>query len=240
MEFSKKDVQKGLILPRSITLELAYLIGVFVGDGSINVRLSKKEYLIKCVGNPRDEKELYNGVVGPLFKKVFGFIPDIRLKDSNTTYGFVVYSKSLVSYLTNVIGLPIGQKYDKLSVLPSITSNDKFIVSFLRGLFDTDGCITFKKRYRDYPYYPVISFSSKSKTLVKEVSHILNSYGFNIVEYYDYKVKDKRIIKGFTIINRVELNGKDNLELWMKTIGFLSPKHIAKIEKYGKNSGRRI
>jgi len=55
-----KEVIKKLILPKEITEDLAYFCGVLAGDGSIGYRENKKEYCIKCVGNPADEQDYYN------------------------------------------------------------------------------------------------------------------------------------------------------------------------------------
>ena len=225
----------------SINPDLAYLCGVFAGDGSINFRKNKNEYLLKCVGNPNDEKDFYLNVVGPKFKNIFGFIPNIKYCDGGTTFGFIVYSKELVNYLTQNICLPLGKKYDSL-IIPKIFLKDKKLtINFIRGVFDTDGCISFKKRYRSYPYYPVISLSSKSQHFIQENAKLLKSYGFKVVEIYNYKIKDKRILNGFTIINRIELNGRENFKLWLQEIDFFSPKHLDKIDRYWKeSSGRRI
>jgi ferredoxin-fold anticodon binding domain-containing protein len=69
--------------------------------------------------------------------------------------------------------------------------------------------------------------------LIKEIADILKELGFKIVEIYDYRVKDKRIKEGYTIINRLELNGRNNLKLWLSNIKFYSPKHLKKIK--GRN-----
>ena len=72
---NKKDREKGLILPRKVSKDLAYLCGIFAGDGSIAYREKKKDYLIECGGDPKEEVSFYHKVVGPLFEKVFGFVP---------------------------------------------------------------------------------------------------------------------------------------------------------------------
>jgi len=149
--FSSKDKIKGLSLPEKVSRELAYLCGVFMGDGSIYNRISKKEHVLKCVGNPKDEQAFYFKIIGPYFRKVFGFLPSLRYYDSNTTFGFSVYSKALFDFLTKIIGLPSGKKYSLLKI-PFIFKKDKLLViNVLRGLFDTDGCITFKKNTRKHP-----------------------------------------------------------------------------------------
>lgn len=232
MILSAKDKKKGLIIPTQMTSEMAYLAGVFAGDGSLSFRPDKQEYSLKCVGNPKDEKEFYFEVVGPRFKKVFGFLPQIKYFDQQITFGFRIFSKSLVIYLTDVIDLPLGSKYNSLKVPLIFKANKKLLISFIKGVFDTDGCISFKKKYQNIPYYPVISFSSKNEAFVKEISNILKEEGFKITERYSYKVKDFRIKSGFTTISRIELNGKANLALWLEKIGFFSPKHLEKVRTY--------
>ncbi len=239
---SRNDKARGLRLPIRPSSKLAYLCGIFTGDGSIFQRPDKKDYLLKCVGNPKDEQELYHQVIGPFFEEVFGFLPNIRLHDSGTTFGFGVLSKGLFTFLTEKVGLVNGKK-DGMLGIPAVFRQDKqLIVPFLRGLFDTDGCMCFKKRYRKYPYYPVISLSSSSEKLIKEVAGVLKDFGFRIVEIYNYKVPDKRAKNGFTIINRIEMNGFENLRLWLSVIGFASPKHLNKIKMNykEKNSGEWI
>lgn len=232
--FSSKDKLKGMKIPEKESANLAYLCGIFAGDGSINIREHKKDYYLKCVGNPYDETELYTKVIGPLFKDVFGFLPNIREHDSKTTYGFIIYSKVLIFYLTKKIGLPVGKKYDTLTIPSVFLKDNNLTTHFVRGLFDTDGCISFKKKYKDKPYYPVISLSSKSATFVKEVASYLKKEGFKLAELYNYKVSDKRIKCGFTVISRIDLNGAYNFNLWLNKIRFWSPKHLKKIEKWGE------
>ena len=72
---SKKDKLRGLKIPPKITPNLAYLCGIFAGDGSINFREKKKEYSIKCVGNPKDEKPFYRKII-----EIFGNILSIYPK----------------------------------------------------------------------------------------------------------------------------------------------------------------
>ena len=235
---NKKELHKGLKLPKNLTKELAYLCGILIGDGSIQYRKEKNEYRIKCVGNPKDEKEFYYDIISPHFNKVFGFAPTMKFHDSKTTFGFIIYSKSLFNYLTQVIKLTNGKK-DKNLMIPKIFLKDKpLLISVIRGIFDTDGCICFKKKYTLVPYYPVISLSSQSKKLISQVVSVLKKEGFKVVETYDYKFKDLRAKQGFTVISRLELNGKKNMYTWLCKIGFSNPKHLKKIGKV--NSGERI
>ena len=234
ISLSNKDKLKGLKIPKKITSSLVYLIGVFAGDGSLGYRPNKYEYSLKCVGNPKDEQEFYYDIIKPKFKEVFGFSLKIKHFDKGTTFGFRIFSKSLVLYLTKIIGLPLGPKYKSLKIPPKILSNKKRSKYFIKGLFDTDGSISFKKRYKDYPYYPVISLSSKSDSFTRKIACWLKERNFKIVEKYNYKVLDKRVKLGYTLISKIEMNGKNNLVLWLNTVGFSSPKHLKKIKEYWK------
>lgn len=225
---------KKVNIPNEVSEDLAYICGILAGDGSINYRRNKNEYSVACVGNPADEKGLYFDIIKPKFDNLFGVDITPRLYNGGTTFGFVIFSKIIVIYLTKVIGLPIGKKYENLRI-PDLFKKDEILtINFIRGLFDTDGCMCFKRRYRKEPYYPVITLALKGDRLVREVAHYLRGAGFKVSERYNYIVKDKRIPKGFTTISRIDLNGNKNLELWNQKIGFFSPKHLAKIERYYK------
>ncbi|MBI2107324.1 hypothetical protein HYT57_05055 [Candidatus Woesearchaeota archaeon] len=232
--YSKKDKIKGLILPNNYTPNLAYLCGIFAGDGSINIRESKNDYFLKCVGNPKDEKPLYFDVIGPLFKETFGFLPNIKLYDGETTFGFVVYSRALIYYLIDKVGLPYGKKYDKLCIPKIFLRDERLLIPFLRGLFDTDGCVSFKRRHKTYPYYPVISLYSKSEPFLNDVTLSLRGLGFRVYGVYNYKKKDIRVKIGYTTISAIEIHGVNDLKLWTNKIGFWSLKHNNKIKLYWK------
>jgi len=234
ISLSRKDFSKGLILPKQLSEGLAYICGALAGDGNIHIRKHKYDYTLKCVGNPKDEILFYQTVLIPLFQTVFNFKPRIGYKDKGTTFCFVVHSRALCIYLTNIIRLPNGKKHPSLRIPKVFLISKKLKIAFLRGLFDTDGCVSFKKRHKSYPNYPVISLNSKTKGLIKQTAHILKKLGFGISETYDYKVEDKRTKKGYTIINRIDICGEKNLNHWIKTINFSSPKHLEKIKKVAR------
>ena len=211
---------------------MAYICGVLVGDGHISYRERKKTMVIKIVGNPKDEKEFYWEVIGPKFQELFDVSLKIKYHDSKTTFGFTFFSKTIGKYLTEFIKLPEGRKYESLRVPEIFAKNKNFLIEFIRGVFDTDGCITFKKRYKDYPYYPVISLYSRSDLFIKDISRILKNLGFRIVESYNMIKSDNRVKNGYTIISCIEMKGRSNLDLWLEKIGFYSPKHLEKIKKY--------
>jgi hypothetical protein len=84
------------------------------------------------------------------------------------------------------------------------------------------------KRYGDVSYYPKIKGDSKSKLLIEQIENILKKY-LHVKPVVSYNVKrfDKRTGKT-TTINTIELNGKKNLKLWMRSIGFNNTEIITK------------
>jgi len=237
IKITNYDRLRKLKLPTHITPELAYLCGVLAGDGSITYRKEHNEYCINCVGNPKDEKIFYHQIIAPLFKKVFGITLRIKYHHKHTTYGFSLYSKSIYLYFTQKIGLPTGVKHDTLHVPPRFLQKKTLTRAYLRGVFDTDGCISFKKKYQTKPYYPVITLASKSAPFIKEINNLLHKEGLHGAIVLNYHKRDPRAKRGYTQISSIDLNGTKNLFLWMNQIGFWSPKHLLKIRNWEeKNS----
>lgn len=229
IELSKYDTERGIILPPEITEDLAYLCGVLAGDGYIApLTDTKHKYNIICCGNPKDETEFYYKIIIPLFYKLFNIKLIARIR-SDGTIKVIIGSKGVHTFLTKIIKLPQGEKYNSLSIPELFLNDEKLIISFIRGVFDTDGCICFKKRYKNAPYYPVISLCSKSYRFIREISDELKILGFR-VGTYNYKVKDDRFKLGYNLISRIDLYGQYNFVLWNNFVKFSSPKHLSKIK----------
>jgi intein/homing endonuclease len=117
-------------------------------------------------------------------------------------------------YLTKY--LPLGQKKGKLRVPFEILQSKPFTLSFLSGVFDTDGSYYLRKGR------PVIVLSSATKEFIKQISNLL--YDLNITHYLglDLKQSDHRIKERFTITNRIEISSKKSISNFIKKIGFLT------------------
>lgn len=220
--FTPKEKIKGLILPKEITEDLAYFCGVLAGDGSIGFQEKKKDYWIRCVGNPKDEQEFYNSIIKPLIKKLFNLEIIPRHFDKGTTYGFNICSRSLVKYLTSEIGLPLGKKYDTLKIPPIFYSNRILVAKFIEGVADTDFHLRIRKKD-----YPVICGTSKSKNFIDEIKNFLEGEGFKIFYYVNSRF-DTRVNKQVTT-HRIEIYGRKQFLKWMNFIGFKHPKVSNKI-----------
>ena len=221
-ELTPKEKIKNLVLPKEITPELAYFCGILAGDGSIRFQEIKKQYEIRCVGNPKDEKEFYDIIIKDLIKKLFNLNIKTKLFDKGRTYGFNICSKNLVRYLTEFIGLPLGKKYDKLKIPDIFLDNKELINHFIKGVADTDFHLAVRKGY-----YPVISGASKSRSFMEEIKEFLESEGFKVC-IYERRDDDKRVNK-IVITHRIELSGYKQFSMWMQKIGFNHPKNKEKI-----------
>jgi len=222
-EMTLKERIKNLILPNELNEDLAYFCGVLAGDGSIGYREKKKEYCIKCVGNPKDEQEYYNILIKDLIKKLFNLDIKPKFHDKKTTYGFSLYSKSILRYLTEFIGLPLGKKYDKLKIPEIFMNNKKLVKSFISGVADTDFHLAIKRKN-----YPVIKGTSKSKSFMEEIKRFLESEGFKVC-MYERKQFDERVNKE-NITHDIELSGYKQFLKWIDEIGFKHPKNQEKIK----------
>jgi len=70
------------------------------------------------------------------------------------TYGVKFGSLSITLFLTKLIGLPRGKKYDTIKIPRLYLQDKKLVLSFVRGLFDTDFSFCLSKKYSTKSYYP--------------------------------------------------------------------------------------
>tara|TARA_Y100000310_G_scaffold195495_1_gene195489 strand:- start:71 stop:1102 length:1032 start_codon:yes stop_codon:yes gene_type:complete len=215
VNFSRYDKLDNIKLPDSLTPLLAEEVGIHVGDGFLSE--SRNEYRLK--GNKNDEKEYYDRYIRGLYKKLYNL--DVPLKEYETTYGFEKASKAIWAFKYKVLGIKPGRK-DNMEMLPIIKNsrNTNVLTSFIRGIFDTDGSVSFKSMYGYGPYYPVISVSLKSKKLIDGIYDILKKLGL------------KPMISPNGESWRIDLCGYERMALYSKAIGWSNPKHLNKVRRW--------
>ena len=79
IKFSKRDLEKGIKLPKKLTPNLAEIIGLHIGDGHLGYRIDKKQFVLQLMGDPKTEKLHYDKHIKKLWKKVFNI--DVPLKN---------------------------------------------------------------------------------------------------------------------------------------------------------------
>jgi hypothetical protein len=219
---SKNDVRRGVRIPAR-DKNLAELFGILTGDGYMNFYPAKNDYLIEIAGDSRNDKEYFE-YINRLFLNLFNIRPKLyQRKKQNSAY-LRVRSKGIFYFLKQT-GFVTGKK-EQISIPSWIPKNKQYMISFIRGLVDTDGSVVLKRRYQSEPHYPVINIVSKSKILINTVYAWLKQNGFSGWQGKETK-KDKRTGK-VTQNYRLELNGKKNLAKWLKEIGFSNPHKLKK------------
>ena len=197
-----------------INQDIAELTGIILGDGHIHT----KHNLITIVGSLED-LGYYKERVIPLFQKVFDKTVKIRKRNDRNAYYLLIYSKEIIDFFINCVGLKRGSKV-KAFIPKIIFSDKKLIKSFFRGLFDTDGCIKFSKQTKSINYYPRVQIALRFSPLAEELSCLFHSTGFPYGTW-----KDNR----FSGMIFYQVSGKKNTIRWFKEI---SPKNMVHRSKY--------
>lgn len=206
-----------------MTPRLAEICGIHAGDGYLRHRISKIE--LEFGGHP-EERDYYDKHVIPMINKIF----NLNIKGKTYvkgTYGFVTTNKQFCIF--NELGFPYGKKSTIVQVPKKILESKNKILCrrFLRGLFDTDGCLHFinrksTKNYgefkRRHNYYPRILIVTVSKLLAKEVSFMLEILGIKN-SVFGHQPKNNRDSYRYTIA----ISGVQGLNKWMNLIGIKNP-----------------
>ena len=212
-----------------ITSQLAEICGIHTGDGYLRNDGKRRELDIS--GNV-EEKPYYDHHVIPLFQEIFNIKIQGKFFPSRNTYGFVIRDRKIIEFM-NILGFPFGKKTSIVEVPKVIlNTNDKIIKSrFLRGLFDTDGSLTFDRRHkgkyiefkRKYHYYPRIILSTVSEKLNKQSSLLLKDLDIH------HTLQTCEPKSASNTRYRIWVLGKTQLQNWMKVVGI---KNISKLTRY--------
>jgi len=215
---------------------VAEIAGIHAGEGYLRNDGQRAELDIS--GN-NEEKEYYNNNIKRLFKESFNITINNKYWPSRRTYGFVLRNKNIIEFFHETLGFPYGKKSKTVRIPKLIMNNSKKLkCAFLRGLFDTDGSLTFDKRRGKYCLfkktnncYPRIIISTISKNLSQEVEKILLE--LNIKNYTQiYKSKNVNENKKY----KIWIHGEKNLKKWINKIGINNPCKLIKYKiwkKYG-------
>ena len=214
---------KKIILPKRSEM-LAEFFGICFGDGCLSVNESNHDYSFYVTGHLLDDKLYIENYLFEMVRNLFKIDPRLRKQKGNT---LILYarSKKLIQFLASN-GMQIGKK-NNLVIPDWIKQSPNFMKAFLRGFIDTDGSLTFKKRHTEVYYYPTISISSMNQKLILDIHTFLRENDFQLGKVVKTQDSIKGLDKTYTHF-RVFLYGKENLEKWIKSIGFSNMKHTSK------------
>ena len=174
--------------PNELTEEISLIIGYLVGDGTMT----------------RDNVIIFSSKDDDMIERYINFMNSIGLEVSkrDKSVDYVTCGKYHREYFRQ-IGLKQVDAFEK-EIPKCIMSAPKNIVSsFIRGLFDTDGCV-------DKSY---LTFCTASEKLSKQVQTVLLNFGI-------VSKREKTFNKKYnTYAYRLFIYGQ-NVDIYMKEIGF--------------------
>jgi intein/homing endonuclease len=199
----------------AINTLISELIGIHTGDGTLYKTNSGG--IVWEVRGGLDEKEYYNHIV-ILLKSIFNleFKAKFRSGGKNGCWGIQICKKEISSFFINNGFLPRSKT--KTIQIPRYIkeSNKKVKLSFIRGYFDTDGCLRFDRYNGKTHSYPKIEFASVSEVMIKDLSDMLKDLGF----------------RNYTWISRTDYKlcvaGRKMLEKWINEVEPKNAKHLNK------------
>jgi hypothetical protein len=187
---------------------LAEFAGIVMGDGGI----SRRQITITL--NRIADKEYVTFVVG-LIKKLFNVDPGINQNSRYIADNIVISRTGIVDFCVEKLGLKIGNKIRQQIDIPDwIKDNEKYCISCIRGLVDTDGSIIFHK-YKSGGKcycYKKLSYCSRSLPLLKSAGKIF---------------KKINIKHRFTKNNyEIRIEAQKEVAKYFDLIGSHNPKHL--------------
>lgn len=191
--------------------KLAEFVGILLGDGNIYVSKKARVHQIKVTCNSVTDKEYVVTFVKPLVERLFSINTHINFEKNRKGINLRVASMDLVKFLL-AIGLVVGDKIKNKATIPTwIQDDEKLLVACIRGLFDTDGTVFHPA---GKPKRWIIGFKNYNKKLIETVRRSLLRLGLHPTN-----------ITG----NAIFICRKNEIELFIRRIGFSNPKHLNKV-----------
>lgn len=184
--------------------KLAEFLGILLGDGNLN----KTSNCITIVGSLEDLIYFKKTVI-PLINELFAINPYLKKRNDRNAYYIYFNSKKIMDFLSKELNLCRGNKVNA-KIPELILHNSRLVPHFLRGLFDTDGCLKFSKQNKKINYYPRIQFCFRDTKFSKEIAILLKKSDFKFTEYTEKRVNGLRYY---------QISGEKNLEKWMNLVG---------------------
>ncbi len=154
---------EGFQLPLFLTEDIAYLVGVIMGDGHL------AEYFINIIDNSKEHIENLEKLLEENFQSNIEFFPQKNAQAWNIN----ILGKWIVRFFNFLSGQPINErKYPSLCE-PFLFQTDKVMrCAFWRGLMDADGS-----------YKSTILFGSASRRLITDFETFLQQHNITFQNY---------------------------------------------------------
>lgn len=199
--------RQNLSFPKRLTPDLAYVIGLILGDGHLANDKENKNgnwKMTVCFDNHKHMNRYCE-----IIKANFGFTPKFYFVAKKNYYDCYFSSKVVQWFFRSFFKIRAGKKGHKITIPDRILNCDSVEVAnaCIMGLFDSDGTVT--NRWA--------AFSSTSKVIVEQVFSLLQHQG--ICANKNTWIKAEKYLPLFTI----RIQQKESLKRFSELIGFSHP-----------------
>ena len=198
--------------------KLAELLGIFFGDGHLS------KYQASVTTNSKTDID-HAKFTKKLMEKLFRTTATLKTRKKEKAVRVTMSSKMVVTLL-NKLGMPIGNKIKKNLSIPNwIKSKVAYKEAFIRGIFDTDGCVYFDKHNVKNKKYGYIGWTitSYAVILLTDIIKTLKELGFSPTNTKSQK--------------SVFMRKQQEIEQYFKIIGTNNKKHYNRFKEF-KMEGR--
>jgi hypothetical protein len=171
--FRAKRSSKIIRLPLEMTADLAYFLGIVIGDGYVKmVKRNKGGYYWDIVIT--GEKN-YIELLAKITNKLFGHRPTVK-KDKRREKSYILTISSMIvfRYLTRVFGFHPGKKCGNIPRIRFVCDGSFHFRNYLSGLIDSDG-------YVSSSYAALIQKDRKFLNYIRAKSKKLLNFEFSTV-----------------------------------------------------------
>ncbi|MBT4376033.1 hypothetical protein HOD29_01520 [archaeon] len=204
---------------------IAEFIGIMLGDGNLGIYKSivkgkiKKQHRIRISLDSRNER--YTDYVSKLLEEIFDQKPKRYYKKKENAVDLGLFRKGHYFRVIEEFGLSNSPKWNRMEI-PKRYFKEKFYPPILKGLFDTDGCLSlFNNNGVIYPRIEIkICPSPAQNQFIKIVKNL--GFRFTVQDIGKEKI-------------RIRISGMKELEKWFEIVGSSNPTHIEKYKRITQN-----
>ncbi len=209
------------------TPELAEIMGIILGDGGLYA-VRRNKFCMTVVFSKLERQ--YAEYVKSLFEKYF-YPYKFYIFEAPHTFMLNNGSVYVGKYLLEA-GMMLGDKIRSGVTTPEWVFKEKLLKYFLRGMFDTDGCV-----YRKYDDFAQIGFKLGSIPLIHSLRRALIELNFNPTE-----IKGHFHSKGGARINwQFYLSRQSEIKRFFEEIQPMNQKHLDRFNKiWGRRESRQL
>jgi len=193
--------------------KFAEFIGIFLGDGSFRSR-----YQITISYNYKNEGK-YAEYLRNLIIELFGLDVAYLVREKHGSADLVITGSNLVDFLLHTLKLKDIREKNKFTLPQWIGKSNKYKIGFIRGMFDSEGCV-YNHKYisnkKIYNYIKIAITNYLNKIIVL-LNNFLKETGFHPIVYR----------------NRVYLYAQKDVSSFLTLVGTNNDKNRVRLAKFG-------